>query len=427
MARKVDKKTDHDGRQSRGLQTEINPLLLSSNLNLIKEQFKNENPYLSTSTLRSNDKVTKRLERGLKFHEKGEVSSQIERQREEQRLEYERQKEQEILNKIRREKEQAETSAKIARGELPDTKVGEDKYIRRIEDVPEVEWWDKPYLDDQLNVLPKYQGGYEEESESDEEDEVPSIKYVHHPVPIKVHNAKPTTKVFLTKKEQKKIRRNRRKVEREEKETRIKMGLDPKPKPKVKLANMMSVYENNQNITDPTQWEHTVIEQVEQRKRTHLETNMIRHEEAVKRRKESKKVELSTDNCCKVFRFKSLANPKIRFKLSTNSKQLALRGACLRVGDQGEGMIIVVGSEKSCKFFERLVLERIKWDEPFRDRATDTLIETPNNHAEKVWQGYLECSKFPRWFMKVCRDDLELKNTLRQFDAEHFLTDVSHI
>lgn len=427
MPGNVGKKARHDGKRSRGLQTEINPLLLSSNLNLIKQQYRDENPYLSTSYLGPNDKVTKRLERGLKFYEKGEVSSEIEREREQQRLELERQVEQDRLSKIRREKEQAENSAKIARGELPDTRLGEEKYVRRPQDVPASEWWDQPYLDGQLNVLAKYQDGYEDESESDDDEELqaPSINYVHHPVPIEVSSVKPMTKVYLTNKEQKKIRRNRRKLEREEKDTRIRLGLEPKPEPKVKLANMMSVCENDQNITDPTQWEHTVIEQVEQRKKAHLEVNAKRHEEAVKSRKE-RKPEVSKDNCCKVFRFKSLASPKIRYKLSMNSKQLGLRGACLRIGDDGEGIIIAVGSEKSCKFFERLLLERIKWDEPFRDRTSGAIVEQPHNHVSKAWQGYLEADKFPRWFMKVCSDELELKDTLRQFDAEHFLSDVSH-
>lgn len=428
MARNQAKKSSGYVRESRGLQTEINPLLLSSNPNLIKKQYRNENPYLSTSNLRTNDKVTKRLERGLKFYEKGEISTQVESERAEQKLRYEEEQERGRIEKIRREREQAETNDKIKRGELPDPSLGEEKYIRRPEDVPAVEWWDKPYLDEELNVLNKYSEENDDESESDDEDDshAPSINYVHHPVPIKVSTVTPTTRVYLTKKEQKKIRRNRRKFEREERETRIRMGLEPKPEPKVKLANMMSVYENNQNISDPTQWEHTVLEQVEQRKRKHLETNMKRHEEAVKKRREGDSNPLSPDNCCRVFRFKSLANPKIRYKLSTNSKQLALRGTCLRVGDNGEGIIIAVGSEKSCKFFERLVLGRIKWDEPFRDRSTDTVIEMTGNYAEKTWQGYLESSKFPRYFMRVCRDEQELRDTLRQFDAEHFFIDVSH-
>lgn len=418
-----------DGRgQARGLQTKVNPLLLSSNLNLITRQYKDENPYLSTSSTRNDGKVTKRLQRGLRFHEKGEISSQIELEREEERLRYERQIEQERKESIRRAQEKAEIAAKVAAGELPDATLGEDKYIRRVEEVPTVEWWDKVYLDEELTVLPKYREDFndlDEESDEEDEEDHPSIKYVHHPVPVKVEDVQPTARVYLTKKEQKKVRRNRRKLEREEKETKIKLGLEPKPEPKVKLANMMSVYENDQNITDPTQWERTVVEQVEQREKVHFETNRKRHEEAVQRRKEiapDSETDTQVQNYCKVFRFKSLANPKIRYKLSTNSRQLSLRGACLRVKDDGSGIIIVVGTEKSCRFFEKLVLHRIKWDESFQDRASGTLRTMDGNHASRIWQGPLKEHIFPRWFMKVCNDDQELRQTLRQFNAEHFFT-----
>lgn len=415
-------------RQARGLRTEVNPLLLSSNLNLVRRQYKDENPYLSTSGIRTDSKVTKRLQRGLQFHRKGEISTQIQREREEERLRHERQVEHERIEAIRRAREKAEIEAKIAEGEVPDVSLGEEKYIKKAEDVPTVEWWDKVYLDEHLDILPKYREDFEdpdEDTDEDDEDDHPSIRYVQHPVPVKVQDVKLTARVYLTKKEQKKVRRNRRKVEREAKETKIKLGLEPKPEPKVKLANMMSVYENDQNITDPTQWERTVIEQVEKRAEVHFETNMRRHEEAVQKRKEKLQnitIDPQLDNHCKIFRFGSLANPKIRYKLNTNSRQLSLRGACLRVNDDGSGIMIVVGTEKSCRFFEKLVLHRIKWDEDFEDRDNGAQRSMKGNYVARIWQGTLKANKFPRWFMKVCNDEEELRQTLRQFDAEHFFT-----
>lgn len=415
--------------RSKGLQTKVNPLLLSSNLNLITRQYRDENPYLSTTATRTDGKVAKRLQRGLQFYEKGVVSSKIEQERREQRLQHERQLELERQAAATKAKEDDEIRAKVAEGELPDTTIGEDKYVRRVEDVPQVEWWDKIYLDENLQILPKYCEAFQdqdEDSDEDDEDDHPSIKYIHHPVPVKVQEVKPTARVYLTKKEQKKVRRNRRKVEREEKEIKIRLGLEPKPEPKVKLANMMNVYENNQNITDPTQWERTVVEQVEQREKIHYETNRKRHEEAVQRRKQTLQTNgsesQSLENHCKVFRFQSLENPKIRYKLSMNSKQLSLRGACLRVNDNGYGIIVAVGTEKSCRFFEKLVLHRIKWDEDFEDRNTGSKVNMRGNQAARVWQGQLKENKFPRWFMKVCASEEEMRSTLRQFDAEHFFT-----
>lgn len=418
-------------KQHRGLQTKINPVLLSSNLNLVTVQHRDQNPYLSTSNERNtNNKLLKRFERGLVFHEKGEVTLQIEQEREKQRQEITKRKEEEEATRLREAKEEAERKIKVFKGELPDLNACEDKFILHVEDVPAVEWWDRGYIDENLQILDKYSKEYDIDDEgTDEEDENvgPSIRYVHHPAPLKSANAMPAAKVYLTKKEQKKIRRNKRKLLREEIETKIKLGLEPKPQPKVKLSNMMNVYENNQNITDPTKWEHSVIEQVRQRRSEHLEENAKRHQEAILKRKENPSHDVNTplETTCKVFWFKSIQNPKIRYKVNMNSRQLSLKGACLRIRDDGPGLIIIAGKEKSCKFFEKLITKRIKWDENFEDRDDKSMIDMQGNYAKLLWEGYLDNRKFPNWFMKVCHDEEDLRNTLRKFDAENFIGSIT--
>lgn len=60
--------------------------------------------------------------------------------------------------------------------------------------------------------------------EGDVEEIHPSIRYIQHPVPIKVEEVKIKDKIYLTKKEQKKVRRNTRKLIRQEKEEKIKLA-----------------------------------------------------------------------------------------------------------------------------------------------------------------------------------------------------------
>ncbi|EDO16013.1 hypothetical protein Kpol_495p11 [Vanderwaltozyma polyspora DSM 70294] len=423
-------------RKGKGLATETNPLLLSSNLNLVKEQHRNVNPYLSTNNQSPNSsyrKVHERYRKGLKFFQKGEISAKYELERKVKADEEARQQEEDERKRIKEEEEQEILKVKVANGELPDFSTGENKYLKDLTNIPTVEWWDKPYLDDRLEIFDKYRVPCREGDNTDEEEEEdedfdenmkPSIRYVLHPIPIKVDEVVPVSKVYLTKTEIKKARRNRRKIEREELETKIKLGVLPKPAPKVKLANMMSVYENNQNITDPTSWEKTVRNQVEERKRKHEDMNLQRHEEAMKLKK-SKMQEVSNvdntkgNNFCKVYWFKSMSNPKIRFKINTNGKQLDLKGFCIRIGNEGPGLIVSSGDEKSIKFFDKLITRRIKWDESYKDKIQDKEITIEGNNAIKLWEGNMNNDKFRRFFMKVCENADQFKKTLEEFDCEY--------
>ncbi|CCH61325.1 hypothetical protein TBLA_0E02690 [Henningerozyma blattae CBS 6284] len=433
-----------DDSNAKGLQTEINPLLLSDNLNLVKQQFKNsnQNPYLQDSSSKFVDyKLQRRFDRGLKFFKKGEKLNEIAKKRKIIHDSIEKNKlELQLQNELER-KRLNDLRTKIENAELPDQTKNEEKYLKSIETIPKVEWWDEPYLNetsnsDTLTLVDKYRNDYSnlnEDDDSDEDDEDglhPSLRFIQHPVPIaaKANSTSESSvvipKLYLTKLETKKLRRNNRKLIREEKESRIKSGLDPKPDPKVKLSNMMAVFENNQNITDPTAWENTVKTQINDRKQKHLQENEKRHLEAVERRK-ANALQNSMDISsyyCKVFYFKNLQNPKIRYKINTNSKQLALKGTCLRIGQDGPGVIISIGKEKSCNKFEKLLTNRIQWNEPFKDRDNDNKIITPtDNICIKTWEGILEESKFNGWFMTVCDSREHLISILSRSNAESFL------
>ncbi|SCV05609.1 LANO_0H11254g1_1 [Lachancea nothofagi CBS 11611] len=401
----------------KGLNVEIHPALLSENVNLIRHQ---DNPYLEHEKLykiTGASKVAKRYSRGLKFHEPGVLSKQIEEQRAQLAKQEEVKKQEDEIKK-----------AKVRTGELPDKSIGEHNYL--ITSVPQIEWWDVSYVEntDTWEVKQKYEDctiGLEESEEEDEKLKIPSLRYVQHPVPVTISEStegQQVPKVYLVRKEQKKIRRNRRKLLREEHEEKVRLGLKPKPVPKVKLSNIMNVYQNSENISDPTSWEQTVKAQVEERHQKHVETNIRRHLEAQERKQElSAHHGASSTNSefhCKVFLLSSLRNPKIRYKLATNSRQLKLRGVCLRVGEDGPGILVVIGSEKHCRFYSKLVLQRIKWTDSFLNSDTGQLTDCSNDVASLAWEGILKETRFHGWFMKECKSSAELNDILSQYDAD---------
>ena len=77
---------------------------------------------------------------------------------------------------------------------------------------------------------------------------------------------------MLTKKEQKKMRRQRRLAELEDKRDRQKMGLMPPDPPKVRLANLMKVLTSDA-VQDPTKVEAKVRKEVAMRAYKHEKDN----------------------------------------------------------------------------------------------------------------------------------------------------------
>ncbi|AMD22523.1 HHL247Cp [Eremothecium sinecaudum] len=402
----------------KGLQTELHPALRSSNLNLLRS--KRENPYLDDDQYQ---RVQNKRRGGVfQFYKPGEVIEQANRLREAKAKELELQR----LENERVEQENKLRQRKIEEGELP----AEDEvsYVESFKNIPDVEWWDLKYLDSSNGVHPKFTLPYnnlDEDSEDDDvEDTRPSIRFVKHPLPVvKEFNASKNVvpRIYLTKKEQKKKRRNQRKLVRQEVEEKIKLGLEPKPEPKVKLSNMMHVLESNASIQDPTKWEQTVKQQVAQRKQKHLEINKQRSLEAKAERQANLKTKNSQKDTryCKVYMFTQLKNPKIRFKLLTNGKQLLLKGCCLHL-KQSAGVIVTIGDERSCKFFERLVTKRIQWTEPFVDKETTEEVRCDGAKCEKIWEGLVGDHMFRGWFMKECQNSNELKDILNTSGGQAF-------
>ena len=102
--------------------------------------------------------------------------------------------------------------------------------------------------------------------------------YIQHPIPIPAPNEKNRVELkplMLTKREQKKMRKLRRKQELQDKRDRIRMGLLPPDPPKVRLVNMMKVLTSDA-VQDPTRVEARVRREVAVRKHTHEKMNAER-------------------------------------------------------------------------------------------------------------------------------------------------------
>lgn len=151
------------------------------------------------------------------------------------------------------------------------------------EPVPDIEWWDKNFINGNSYELDKIKT-----------DDV--TIYVEHPVPIKPPSEKgepPAMPMFLTKKEQKKLRRRARMEREKEKQEKIMLGILPPPKPKVKISNLMRVL-GAEATADPTQIEQEVRKQMAEREANHEARNQAR-KLSKEQKKEKKKKKLEND------------------------------------------------------------------------------------------------------------------------------------
>ncbi|KAH7882469.1 pre-mRNA processing factor 3-domain-containing protein [Phlebopus sp. FC_14] len=316
-----------------------------------------------------------------------------------------------------------------------------EKNIKR-EPPPDAEWWDAPLLpnktyDDlavgftRLNIRTS---------------DSPVTLYIQHPIPIPAPGDKNNgglKPLKLTTKEQKKMRKQRRQAELQDKRDRIRMGLIPPDPPKVRLANLMKVLTSDA-VQDPTRVEARVRREVAMRKHTHEKMNAERKLTDEQRREkiENKKAEEEKKGIFgAVFKVKTLSDPAHRFKVRKNAEQMNLTGLC--IFNPGFSMIYVEGAAKFVRNYKRLILHRIAWTEAARPRGgEDVEIEegeeeldgTGNGKARTtgpaeeeaggaslednacylVWEGQLRDRAFSSFKPRSCPTDATAKEALGQ-------------
>lgn len=189
---------------------------------------------------------------------------------------------------------------------------------------------------------------------------------IEHPIQMKPPHepSKPQfLPVFLTKKEQKKLRRQNRREAWKEKQEKIRLGLEPPPEPKLKISNMMRVL-GQQAVQDPTKMEAHVREQMMRRQKAHEEANASRKlTSEQKKQKKIRKIKEDTNTGVNVvvYRILDLNNPAKKFKVEANMKQLLMTGVVVIY--KNVNVIVAEGGPKQQKKFKRLMLHRIKWSD----------------------------------------------------------------
>jgi U4/U6 small nuclear ribonucleoprotein PRP3 len=169
--------------------------------------------------------------------------------------------------------------------------VGANSGRRQREAPPDAEWWDvallpnKTYDDLALGMSALLVRSQDS----------PITYYIQHPIPIPAPGDKSSAELkplMLTKKERKKMRKQRRQAELQDKRDRVRMGLIPPDPPKVRLANLMKVLTSDA-VQDPTRVEARVRREVAMRRHNHEKMNTERKltDEQRREKAENKKLE----------------------------------------------------------------------------------------------------------------------------------------
>ncbi|SNX85769.1 related to PRP3 - essential splicing factor [Melanopsichium pennsylvanicum] len=330
------------------------------------------NPYLQASrelaSESSEGPKQRSMHKGFQFHKPGRHVREADELRQEAQME--------ALRK------RIEESARKAG--LSDANGADEKRLLR-EAPPEVEWWDVNFfVDESYSDIPDQVSSPEDLLEEAKKDgskvllfgkDSPIDHYVQHPIPIPAPTDKIEAKprgLMLTKREQRKLRRQRRSAELSDKRDRIKMGLLPPEPPKVKLSNLMRVL-TSEAVSDPTKIEARVRREIAARKEAHERQNAERkltddqRREKLERKKEA---EEKKGLFLHVYKIKHLVSPKHKFKVRKDAQDHALTGVCLF--NPQMAVVVVEGSAKALKAYKRLMTVRIDWTDPGETKQAES-------------------------------------------------------
>ncbi|KAA8534291.1 hypothetical protein F0562_031808 [Nyssa sinensis] len=291
------------------------------------------------------------------------------------------------------------------------------------EPIPEIEWWDVPLL---------HSGTYGDTTDGNvAQDKLKMEKitiYVEHPRPIEppAEPAPPPPQPLkLTKKEQKKLRTQRRLTREKEKQEMIRQGLIEPPKPKVKMSNLMKVL-GSEATQDPTRLEMEIRSAAAEREQAHVDRNIARKLTPAERR-EKKERKLFDDpstleTIVSVYKINDLSHPQTRFKVDVNAQENRLTG-CAVISD-GISVVVVEGGIKSIKRYGKLMLKRINWAAAVKnedeDGDDDEDEDKPVNKCVLVWQGSVAKPNFNRFFVQECRTEAAARKFFSDAGVAHY-------
>uniref|UniRef100_A0A673MDR8 U4/U6 small nuclear ribonucleoprotein Prp3 n=1 Tax=Sinocyclocheilus rhinocerous TaxID=307959 RepID=A0A673MDR8_9TELE len=344
-----------------------------------------------------------RAKRGFRFHEQGRFEKIAQRIRTKAQLE---KLQMEIAQAAKKTGIQASTKLALI---APKKELGEGE-------IPQIEWWDSYILPFHIDLSAH--------TNFDEVEMHGVTNLVEHPIQMAplVDTDKPVTLgVYLTKKEQKKLRRQTRREAQKELQEKVRLGLMPPPEPKVRISNLMRVL-GTEAVQDPTKVEAHVRAQMAKRQKAHEEANAARKLTA-EQRKEKKvkklKEDLSHGVHIAVYRIRNLHNPAKKFKVEANANQLYLTGTVVLHRDVN--IVVVEGGPKAQKKFKRLMLNRIKWDEPNSKRDdSDDEGSRKNNKCTLVWEGTAKERSYGEVKFKQCPTESMAREHFKKHGTEHY-------
>lgn len=300
---------------------------------------------------------------------------------------------------------------------------------------PNVEWWDEAFIVDRDYMRIDDSVGVKLTTP-----DTIITEYIQHPVPIEPpqdKNAPAPKPMYLTNKEQKKLRRQRRMADLKERQAKERLGLIPAPPPKVKKANLMRVL-GEEAVKDPTAVEARVNREILERKQKHLQANEER--KLTKEQRHEKVSAIQEKDAAKgihlvVFRIDSLANGQHRFKINKNAEQLSLTGICLM--HPKFNLVVAEGGEQSIRQYRKLMTNRIDWTENAPSRQNEhqnvalrrwlqaedeagSLKDLSLNELKTVFEGQVKVRAFKKWGSRVCETDAEVRDILSRHKMENF-------
>ncbi|XP_016114747.1 U4/U6 small nuclear ribonucleoprotein Prp3-like [Sinocyclocheilus grahami] len=332
-----------------------------------------------------------RAKRGFRFHEQGRFEKIAQRIRTKAQLE---KLQMEISQAAKKTGIQASTKLALI---APKKELGEGE-------IPHIEWWDSFILPSQIELFAH--------TNFDEVEMHGVTNLVEHPIQMAppVDIDKPVTLgVYLTKKEQKKLRRQTRREAQKELQEKVRLGLMPPPEPKVRISNLMRVL-GTEAVQDPTKVE------------AHVRAQMAKRQKIRNLHNPAKKFKVEANFICFAFRIRNLHNPAKKFKVEANANQLYLTGTVVLHKDVN--IIVVEGGPKAQKKFKRLMLNRIKWDElnSKRDEPQDSGDEgsRKNNKCTLVWEGTAKERSYGEVKFKQCPTESMAREHFKKHGTEHY-------
>lgn len=250
--------------------------------------------------------------------------------------------------------------------------------------------------------------------------------YVEHPRPIEppAEPAPPPPQPLkLTKKEQKKLRTQRRLGRERERQEMIRQGLIEPPKPKVKMSNVMKVL-GSEATQDPTKLEKEIRSAAAEREQAHIDRNTARKLTPAERREKKERKLFDDPNTVEtivsVYKINDLSHSQTRFKVDIFARQNRLTG-CAVISD-GITVVAVEGGSKSIKRYGKVMLRRINWANAVNDEEgdDDEQDDKPPNKCVLVWQGSVAKPAFTKFSIHDCMTEAAARKIYADAGVVHY-------